>query len=113
LVAGTRFEQEHRQARGQVSGQLISRGFFTTIIHFSHPLKQLRKVLANGAVHFIYKLLFLLLLAGGSLLLGYRLTLFSFFCSALGVNIWFDLSVFSLGVWFIKIKLMEKWLIIH
>jgi hypothetical protein len=108
LVAGTRFEQEHRQARGQVSGQLISRGFFTTIIHFSHPLKQLRKVLANGAVHFIYKLLFLLLLAGGSLLLGYRLTLFSFFCSALGVNIWFDLSVFSLGVWFIKIKLMEK-----
>ena len=98
LITGTRFEQEHRQARGQVSGQLISRGFFTTIIHRSHPVKQLRKVLANGAVHFMHKLLFLLLLAGGSLLLGYHLTLFSFFCSALGVNIWFGLSIFSLGV---------------
>jgi len=54
------------------------------------------------------KLLFFLLLAGYGLLLGYRRTLFSFFCSALGVGIWFGLSVFSLGVWFIKVKLMEN-----
>jgi hypothetical protein len=108
LVAGTRFEQEHRQTSRQVSGQLKSRGFFTAIFHLTHPIKQLRKVLANGAVHFMHKLFFLLLLTGDSLLLSCRRTLFSFFCSALGVNIWFDLSVFSLGVWFIKIKLMEK-----
>jgi hypothetical protein len=56
----------------------------------------------------MHKLFFLLLLTGDSLLLSCRRTLFSFFCSALSVNIWFDLSVFSLGVWFIKIKLMEK-----
>ena len=98
LVAGTRFEQEHRQACGQVSCQLISRGFFTTIIHLSHPLKQLRKVLANGAVHFMHKLLFLLLLAANGLLPSCCRTLFSFFCSALGVNVWFGLSIFSLGV---------------
>jgi hypothetical protein len=108
LITGTRFEQEHRQTSRQVSGQLISRGFFTAIIHLTHPVKQLRKVLANGAVHFIDKLLFLLLLAGGSLLLGYRLTLFSFFCSALGVKIRFNLSVFSSGVWFLKVKLIKN-----
>jgi hypothetical protein len=56
----------------------------------------------------MHKLLFLLLLAADGLLPSCRRTLFSFFCSALGVNIWFGLSVFSLGVWFIKIKLMEK-----
>jgi hypothetical protein len=87
LIARTRFEQEHRQTSRQVSGQLISRGFFTAIIHLTHPVKQLGKVLANGAVHFMDQLLFPLLLTGDSLLLGCRRTLFSFFCSALGVRI--------------------------
>src|SRR5664280_3631100 len=35
LVAGTRFEQEHRQARSQVSGQLIS----LSLIHISEPTR--------------------------------------------------------------------------
>jgi len=54
------------------------------------------------------KLLFPLLLTGDSLLLNCRRTLFSFFCSALSVKIRFSLSVFSSGVWFLKVKLIKN-----
>ncbi|WP_140396863.1 hypothetical protein [Crenothrix polyspora] len=70
LVTGTDLEQEHRQAGGQVGGQFIVGGFFRAIIHIPHPAKQVRKVLLDGLVHFIYKLYFLLLLAGNGLCFG-------------------------------------------
>jgi len=59
-------------------------------------------------MHFMDELLFLLLLTGDSLLLSSRRTLFSFLCAALGVNIRFSLSVFSSGVWFLKVKLIKN-----
>ena len=54
------------------------------------------------------KFLFMLLLAGDCLLPDCRLALFSFFCSALGVRIRFGLGVFSLGVGFLSVELMEN-----
>jgi len=55
----------------------------------------------------MHKFLFLLLLAGDCLFPGCRLALFSFFCSALGVRIRFGLGVFSLGICFLSVDLME------
>ena len=78
------------------------------IVHHPPPGKQLRKVKANGTVHLIHKFLFLLLLAGGCLFSGCCLALFSFFCSALGVRSRFVLGVFSLGVSFLSVELMEN-----
>jgi hypothetical protein len=56
----------------------------------------------------MHKFLFLLLLTDDSLFPGCRLALFSFFCSALGVWIRFGLGVFSLGVCFLSVDLMEN-----
>ena len=88
-------------------GQFIIGGFFAAIVHLPHPVKQLRKVKANGAVHLMRKFLFLLL-TGDCLFPGCHLALFSFFCSALGVRIGFGLGVFSLGVCFLSVDLMEN-----
>ena len=108
LVAGARFEEEHRQTSSQVSGQFIIGGFFAAIFHLPHPGKQLRKVKANSTVHLIHKFLFLLLLAGDCLFPGCCLALFGFFCSALGVRSRFVFGVFSLGVGFLSVELMEN-----
>ena len=81
-----------------MGGRFIIRGFFAAIFQLPHPVKQIVKVKAGGAVHRMHKFLFLLLPSGDRLFPDRHLALFNFSCLTLANGVCFGMGVFSLGV---------------